>query len=294
MTTAFLASRIRAEEKLLLEAYAARGVQPRRIDDRQLALRLDSNGLEEVLAGVTVIHDRSVAFGTAVHLLEIAEARGIHCVNSSAVVRVAGDKLRTTVALQRNAVPQPRTHVAFSPEEALRILDEELGYPAVVKPTVGSWGRMVARLNDRHAAEAVFEDRAVLGGWTHRSLYLQELVQKPGRDVRVFVVGDDPIAAIYRTSEHWITNTARGGVTSCCSLSDSEGSAIADLALAAARAVGGGILAVDIVEDPDVGPLVLEVNHSMEFRNSIEPTGVDIPGAIVDWVLAQASVEVLA
>ena len=293
MAIAMLASRIRAEEKLLLKSYAARGVTPRRIDDRGLSLRLDAHGHEDAFGGVTVLHDRSIAYGTAVHLLEVAEARGIRCVNSSAVVRRAGDKLRTSVALATAGIPQPETRVAFSPEEALRVLDEELGYPAVVKPTIGSWGRMVARLNDRHAAEAVFEDRAVLGGWTHRSLYLQKLIHKPGRDIRVFVVGEEPIAAIFRHSEHWVTNTARGGKTSNCPLTGSSGSAIATLAMGAARAVGGGLLAVDLVEDPERGPLVLEINHSMEFRNSIAPTGVDIPGAMVDWIMAQVPHEVV-
>ena len=294
MSVAILASRIRVEEKLLIEAYLDRGINPRRIDDRRTSFRLDADGSESVLDGLSVLHDRSIAYGTSVHLLEIAEARGVQCVNTSSVVRCAGDKLRTSIALERASVPQPETRVAFSPEEALRVLDEELGYPAVVKPTIGSWGRMVARLNDRHAAEAVFEDRAVLGGWTHRSLYLQRLIQKPGRDIRVFVIGDQPICAIFRTSEHWITNTALGGKTSNCPLTGRDGTRLAELALAAAKAVGGGILAVDIVEEPDLGPLVLEVNHSMEFRNSIAPTGVDIPGAMVDWVLARVPAEVIS
>ena len=293
VTVAFLASRVRVEEKLLLAAYAARGVEPLRLDERSLSLRLDASTPPEsaphgrersrrgILDGIEVLHDRSISMGAAAHLTEVLEARGVRCVNSSTVVRTCGDKLRTTLALDRAGIPQPETRVAFSREEALRLLDEELGYPAVLKPTVGSWGRLVARLNDRHAAEAVLEDRELLGNWTHRSLYLQRLVDKPGRDVRVFVVGSEPVAAIYRTSEHWITNTARGGGVSRCEVS----SPLADLALAAAGAVGGGILAVDLVEDPDRGPLVLEVNHGMEFRNSIEPTGVDIPGAMVDYVL---------
>ena len=225
-------------------------------------------------------------------MVELLEARGIPCVNRAEVIRTCGDKLRTSLALAAAGVPQPETRVAFDTEEALRILDQELGYPAVLKPVVGSWGRLVARLNDRHAAEAVLEDRATLGGASHRTLYLQRLVQKPDRDVRVFVVGDEPIAAIYRESEHWITNTARGARTSRCEVDGPLG----ELALEAARAVGGEILAVDLVECPDEGPLVLEVNHGMEFRNSIEPTGVDIPGAMADHVLHRAAArqEVLA
>jgi [lysine-biosynthesis-protein LysW]--L-2-aminoadipate ligase len=280
---ALLASRVRVEEKLLLSAYQAAGVEPVRLDPRRLSADLSGSGLDQLLRDVTVVHDRSIAFGTTAHLLDALEARGIRCVNSAAVVRTCGDKVATSVALQRAGVPQPETRLAFSSEEALRILDEDLGYPAVLKPAVGSWGRLVARLNDRHAAEAVLEDREQLGGWTHRSLYLQRLVQKPGRDVRVFVVDDTPVAAIFRHSEHWITNTARGATTSACPVDGVFG----ELAMDAARAVGGGLLAVDIVEDPQRGPLVLEVNHGMEFRNSIDPTGVDIPGAMVSHVLAE-------
>jgi [lysine-biosynthesis-protein LysW]--L-2-aminoadipate ligase len=284
VNVAILTSRIRVEEKLLLEAYARAGAAVRQVDERELALRLDRAELPAALTGIEVAHDRGIAFGTAAHLLEVLEARGLETVNTSAVVRVCGDKLRTTLALQSAGVPQPETRIAFEPEAALRLLDEELGYPAVIKPTVGSWGRLVARLNDRHAAEAVLEDRSQLGGWTHRTLYLQRLVQKPGRDVRVFVVGEEPIAAIFRTSEHWITNTARGGRASACPHDGEFGA----LALAAARAVGGGIVAVDLVEDPIRGPLVLEVNHCMEFRNSITTTGVDIPGGMVAYVLERA------
>ncbi len=284
---AFLASRVRPEEKLLLEAYARRGVAVRRLDERRLALPLDGSPPPPELDGVAVVHDRSVAFGAAVHALEVLEGLGIRCVNPAAVVRACGDKVRTSARLARAGIPQPPTRLAFSTEEALRVLDEELGYPAVLKPAVGSWGRLVARLNDRHAAEAVLEDREVLGNWTHRSLYLQRFVRKPGRDVRAFVIGGETVAAIYRESEHWVTNTARGARTRRCPVDGTAGG-VGDLAARAARAVGGEVVAVDLVEDVDGSLLVLEVNHSMEFRNSIEPTGVDLPGLLVDFVLAVA------
>ena len=278
-----IASRVRVEEKLLLEAYARRGIAVRRLDERELALALDTTRprAADPFAGLSVVHDRGIAFGTSAHATEALETLGIECVNRSAVVRTCGDKVRTSLALARAGVPQPRTRLCFSPAEALRVLDEELGYPAVIKPAVGSWGRLVARLDGRSAAEAVLEDREVLGGWMHRSLYLQGFVEKPGRDIRAFVVGDEPIAAIYRESEHWVTNTARGARTSRCPVDGPVG----ETALRAARAVGGGILAVDLAEAPDGGLLVLEVNHTMEFRNSIAPTGVDIPGCMVEHVL---------
>ena len=179
--------------------------------------------------------------------------------------------------------------MAFTPESALAAI-EELGYPAVIKPVVGSWGRLLARINDRDAAEAVLEHKEVLGSYQHSIVYIQEFIAKPGRDIRAFVIGDETVGAIYRHSEHWITNTARGGQASKCPVTPE----IDDLCRRAAQAVGGGVLAIDLLEDPDRGFLVNEVNHTMEFRNSIEPTGVDIPARVVEYVLRRAKVSNVA
>lgn len=280
MRLAFLTSRLRTEEKLLIQELERREVPIERVDDG--ALRL-------ALAGPPpawdLLWNRSLAFGRALYAGQVLESRGVPSLNSPSVIATCGDKLATSLALVEAGVPTPETHLAFTPESALETI-EEMGYPVVLKPVVGSWGRLVARLDGRAAAEAVLEDRAVLGSWQQQLFYLQEFIEKPGRDARVFVVGDEPIAGIWRRSEHWITNTARGGRTENCPV----GGAMGEVALAAARAVTPegetSILAIDLIETPD-GPTVLEVNHSGEFRNSIEPTGVDIPGAMVDHVLSR-------
>ena len=111
---------------------------------------------------------------------------------------------------------------------------------------------------------------------------MQEYIKKPGRDIRSFVVGDETICAIYRTSAHWITNTARGGLATNCPVTPE----IDALSRAAAGAVGGGVVAVDLLEDQGRGLLVNEVNYTMEFRNSIHTTGVDIPARVIDYVVA--------
>jgi [lysine-biosynthesis-protein LysW]--L-2-aminoadipate ligase len=159
-----------------------------------------------------------------------------------------------------------------------------MGYPVVLKPLFGSWGRLLARINDRHAAEAILEHKKTLGGYVHGVFYIQEYIDKPGRDIRSFVVGDETVAAIYRNSPHWITNTARGGEAANCPITGE----IDDLSRAAARAVGGGAVAIDLLEDPDGRLLVSEVNHTPEFRNSIDTTGVDIPGRIIDHMVEVA------
>ncbi|WP_034409500.1 lysine biosynthesis protein LysX [Deinococcus murrayi] len=275
---AVLVSRIRTEEKLLFAELERRRVPYARLGDGELVLELRERDFPyETVLG------RSVSYGRTLYTLRALEARGVRCVNSAAVVETCGDKARTTLALEAAGVPTPRTLLAFTPAAALEAT-ERLGYPVVFKPLVGSWGRLVSRVNDRDAAEALLEHLEVLGSWQQHVYYVQEHIRKPGRDLRVFVVGDEPVAAIYRTSAHWVTNTARGAQASNCPLTHGVG----DLAVRAARAVGGGVLAVDLLETEEGELLVNEVNHSMEFRNSVDTTGVDIPGAVVDYLLAAA------
>ena len=274
---ALVYDRLRPEERLLIEAFEALGAP---LDKRYAPHeRVDLEVGRRDGAAPQVVLQRCVGQTRALALTRLYEARGDVVLNAASVAETCGDKLATSAALAHAGVPTPRTVVAFEPEQALALADD-VGYPLVLKPIVGSWGRMVARLNDRDALEAVLEHKRVLGGPDHGVVYLQEHVDKPGRDIRAFVVAGRVIAAIYRTSEHWITNTARGAVASACPVDD----ALSEVALAAAAAVGGGILAVDLVESPR-GLLVLEVNHSMEFRNSIATTGVDIPMAIARHAL---------
>ena len=278
MRLAMLCSRIRVEEKLLLAEMERRRIGFERIDDAELVLRLDRREFPYDL-----VFERSISFGRTLYALQTLESWGVRCVNTASVVATCGDKLLTSLALERAGAPTPRTALAFTPESALMAI-EELGYPAVIKPVVGSWGRLVARVTDRDAAEAILEDRATLGSWQQQIFYIQEYVDKPGRDIRAFVIGDETICAIYRQSAHWITNTARGGRASNCPVNG----AVGEMAQKAARAVGGGMLAVDLAETSDGRLLIIEVNHTMEFRNSIETTGVNIPARMIDYLIAAA------
>jgi len=271
----FLHTLIRKDEKLLLDELAARpDVSVVMIDDRLLTFKLGSRGF-----GVDTVLERSITHSRGLTALQLFEAGGVPCVNNSAVATTCGDKLLTSIALQKAGVPQPQVRVAFTAESALATI-EEMGYPVVMKPAVGSWGRLLAKINDRDAAEALLEHKEVLGSYHHSIFYLQEYVEKRGRDIRSFVVGDECIAAIYRTSDHWITNTARGGVATNCPVTAEIGT----LSVNAAEAVGGGMVAIDLFESKD-GILVNEVNHTMEFKNSVTTTGVNIPGAMVDYVI---------
>jgi len=277
-----LCSRVRVEEKLLFAALEERGVDYDRVDAQALAFDLGSNGLSQYDAVLV----RCLSHSQAYYLTRWLDGLGVPTVSSHQAIAVCGDKLLTSAALQKAGVPIPRTMVAFTPESALEAI-EEIGYPAVLKPLHGSWGRLLARVSDRYAAEAILEHKTTLGGYQHSIFYIQEYVEKPGRDIRSFVVGDETVAAIYRNSTHWITNTARGGEASNCPITPE----IDRISRAAAQAVGGGAVAIDIFEAPDGRLLVSEVNHTPEFRNSIAPTGVDIPGKIIDYVLEVAAMK---
>ena len=276
---AILMSRIRAEEKLLLKAFEARGVAVDIRDDRQIIFDLQRNEWQ----GYDVVLERCINHSRALSALRILTDWHVPTVNSYDTAACCGSKLETTTALIRHGLPTPRCKVAFTPASALEAI-EELGYPVVLKPAVGSWGRLLSKVNDRDAAETILEHKDVLGSYHHSIFYIQEYVEKDGRDIRSFVVGDETIAAIYRYADHWITNTARGARAENCPLTPE----IERLSVQASNAVGGGVTAVDLLESSDGRLLVNEVNYTMEFRNSISTTGVDIPARVVDYVLKMA------
>ena len=275
MKVGFLHSIIRKEEKLLLAEFRSRpGIKLEKIDDRGHIFNLHDGTPD-----YDVVIERCVNHSRALHALKIFNDLGIPTVNSAWVAQVCGSKFLTTQALIKKGVQTPKCYLAFTPESALEAMDE-LGYPCVIKPTTGSWGRLISKVNDRDAAEAILEHKQILGSYHHSIFYIQEYVEKQGRDIRSFVIGDQCIAAIYRISDHWITNTARGGETSNCPI-DTE---LHDISIQAAWAVGGGAVAIDIFET-NKGYMINEVNYTMEFRNSIDVTGVDITAKLVDYVL---------
>jgi [lysine-biosynthesis-protein LysW]--L-2-aminoadipate ligase len=211
------------------------------------------------------------------------ESQGVRTLNTHRAIAICGDKVLTTMALARHGVRTPGTVVAFSQDTALAAV-EKMGYPVVVKPSVGSWGRLMAKLNDREAAEAVLEHKRALEQGD--PYYIQAYVDKPGRDIRTLVVGDETVYAVYRRSPHWITNTALGAETASCQLTPE----IDHISRAAARAVGGEVVAVDLLEAPDGSLLVNEVNHTPEFHGAVTATDTDVAGRIVAYAMRVASV----
>lgn len=275
MKIGVLYTRMRVEEKWIFEALEKRHIPFEKILDRQVSLELqDAAAWREY----DVILERSLSYKNGLYITQVLNAWGIPTINMHQVAAVCGDKLATSVALEKANLPQPRIWVAFTPETALETI-EKIGYPVVLKPVVGSWGRLLSKINDREAAEAILEHKEILGSFQHSVFYIQKHIQKPGRDIRTFVIGDQTVCAIYRYADHWITNTARGGQAAICPVTDE----LNELSVRAAQAVGGGVVAVDILEDPDHGFLINEVNHTMEFHSTVPLTGIDIPGMLVEY-----------
>lgn len=288
MRIGVLITHIRAEEKLLLAALRAQGVEPDILLDRELCFDLAAGAEQASPAGppwsaYQLVLERCVSTSRGLYALAVLNAWGIPTLNSWHTAALCADKLRSSLAFSTAGLPQPRTMLTFEPGRTVAAL-EELGYPGVLKPVTGSWGRLLARVNDRDSAEALIEHRQTLGDYQHHVYYSQALVDKPGRDIRAFFVGTRTVCAIYRTSAHWITNTARGGTASNCPVT----AELEALCQRAADAVGGGLLAIDLLEAPDGRLLLNEINHTMEFRNSSAPTGVDIAAEVAACALAQA------
>jgi [lysine-biosynthesis-protein LysW]---L-2-aminoadipate ligase len=269
--------RVREDEKMLWRAMDDLGVEYDKVYAPQLSF--DFAGPKPAWE---VVIERCVSQSRGYAIAASLEAWGVEVVNPSHVIANCGDKLVTNALLARHDIPAPRTQVAFEADHALEVI-EQMGYPVVMKPPVGSWGRLLSLIRDRDAAETVLEHKEVLGGYQHQIFYIQEIIDKPGRDIRAFVASGTCIAAIYRNSDHWITNTARGGKAENCPLTPE----LASLAERSARAVGGAVVAVDLVEDPARGLLVIEVNHTMEFKNSVTTTGVNIPLKIAEYAVSR-------
>lgn len=275
----FLYTRLRPEEKYLIAELENRSeVEVVRMNDGDLFFDISC-----VPEQVDVLFQRSLSYSRGLYISKIYAANGVPVVNTPAVAEHCGDKYVTSQILARDGISTPRVLMAFDEAAALAGV-EAMGYPCVLKPVVGSWGRLLAKVENRHTAEALIEHKATLGV-NHQVFYIQEYIQKPGRDIRAFVIGEEPICAIYRSSENWITNTARGGVATNCPLTNE----IAELCRRAAHAVGGGLLALDLFET-NHGLTVNEINHTMEFRNSITTTGVNIPEKMVDYVIQIAKI----
>ncbi|MDG6933452.1 MAG: lysine biosynthesis protein LysX [Nitrososphaerota archaeon] len=270
--------RLRYEEKELFNAAQKSGYNPVMVYLGELTVDL-TEGQRKLKETASVVLQRCVSHVRGLHVAAAFENVGVKTVNSYKVSSLCGDKMLTSLALAKAKVPTPRTLVTFSPEQTLNALDA-LGYPAVIKPVVGSWGRLVTRVRDREEAMSQIEAREAAGDSMNQVYYVQEFIKRPERDLRVIVAGDEIVASIYRYQPggDWRTNVARGGRAETAKLSGGEMETI----IRAAHAVGGGVLGVDAMEGPD-GLVVHEVNGTVEFRGAASVSDTNIPNKIVQY-----------
>ena len=279
-----LLSRVRVEEKLLLAELERRGVEIARFDDREFWLDLGApNSCHAPLrrrAGA--LHP---PLARPLHP-EGAERLGVPTVNSYEVANICGDKLLTSTALERAGMPTPRTLMAFTPESALEAC-EEIGLPGgaeaghrLVGPAAGQ-GQRPRRGRGAAGAQGHASARITTERSTFRSTC-------PSRDAI-----SAPSSSATRRSARSTATHRTGSPTPLAAASASNCPVSRELdAISHGRgqAVGGGVVAIDLFES-DRGLLVNEVNYTMEFRNSIDTTGVDIPARIVDYVMAVGQAE---
>ncbi|RDI71802.1 lysine biosynthesis protein LysX [Halopelagius longus] len=280
MKVGLLYSRIRRDEKLLLSELRERGHEVAKIDVRKEQFNISEP--PAAFDDVDIVVDRCLATSRSLYITQFLDAYDVPVVNSSETADVCADKVKNSLALERAGVPTPNTEVAFTVDSAMETI-EKFGYPCVLKPVVGSWGRLMAKVDSESAAEAILEHKATLGHYQHKVFYVQEFVEKPGRDIRVLAVDGEPVAAMTRSSDHWLTNAAKGGEVEAFELDDRA----LELVEQASDAVGGGLLGVDLMETGD-DYTVHEVNHTVEFKALNEAVDVDVPAEVVDWLEAKA------
>ncbi|MFB6131753.1 MAG: lysine biosynthesis protein LysX [Salinigranum sp.] len=282
MKIGVLYSRIRRDEKLLLTELRDRGHDVTKLDVRKHRFSLD--GTTAPVEDLDIVVDRCLATSRSLYATRFLQSYGVPVVNSPETADVCADKAKNSLALADAGVPTPETDVAFTKEAAMESI-ERFGYPCVIKPVVGSWGRLMAKIDTRDAAEAILEHKATLGHYEHKVFYVQEFVEKPGRDIRVLATDGEPVAAMVRSSDHWLTNAAKGATVTGYEPDDR----VCELVATASEAVGGGLLGVDLMETGD-DYTVHEVNHTVEFKALNDAVGADhdVPAKVVDWLEAKA------
>jgi len=277
-----LFDRVRLEEKMLQEKASELGHDAKMIDAKITQVNTESKKSDFDFGDVVL--ERCVSYFRGLHFTACLEFLDVPVINSFEVANNCGNKMITSLLLKKHNVPTPKTYFTFSSEAALENL-EKIGYPVVIKPVVGSWGRGVMPLKDRDTADAIIEVRELNDGPLDRIYYLQEMVNRPPRDIRVIVIGDQVVAAMYRTSSgSFKTNIAVGGEPVACEITKE----LEDVCMKAAKAVGGGILGVDVMEDKKRGLVVHEVNNTVEFKGLAKVVKKDIPKEMIDFAIKSA------
>lgn len=271
--------RLRVEEKMLQKEASELGHDAVMLDAKITQINTDSKKEDYDLGDVVL--ERCVSYFRGLHFTASLEFLDIPVLNKFEVANICGNKMFMTLLLKKNNIPTPKTYFSFSSESAAENL-EKVGFPLVIKPVIGSWGRGVMPLKDKDTMEAVFEIRDITDSPHDRIYYLQELINRPPRDIRVITVGDEPVAAMYRKSSGGFkTNIALGADPELCEITKE----MEDMASKASKAMGGGILGIDMMEDDQKGLVVHEVNNTVEFKGLARVSQRNIPKEMVEFAL---------
>ncbi len=274
--------RVRSEEKMLEEKAVELGHDTKMVDAKITQINTESKRSDFDFGDVVL--ERCISYFRGLHFTACLEFLDVPVINKFEVANNCGNKMITSLLLKKHNVPTPKTYFSFSSETALENL-EKIGYPMVIKPVVGSWGRGVMALKDRDTADAIIEVRELNDGPLDRIYYLQEMVKRPPRDIRVIAVGDQVVAAMYRTSTGGFkTNIALGAEPVPCEITKE----LEDICLKASKAVGGGILGVDLMEDEKRGLVVHEINNTVEFKGLAKVAKKNIPKEMIDFAVNSA------
>ncbi|MCC6013845.1 MAG: lysine biosynthesis protein LysX [Candidatus Verstraetearchaeota archaeon] len=275
-----LYDRIRVEEKLIINAAEKKGVELKPIDVKDLHLVITDPSKDREIFGDVAI-ERCISYFRGLHLAAILEGKNIKVINPYSILSICGNKMLTSIILAKHGIPTPKTIIAFTKEEALKAI-EEIGFPAVIKPIFGSWGRLVAQVKDKDVAQVILEHREEINNPLYQIYYIQEMIERPPRDIRCIVIDNEIIASIYRYSspDDWRTNIARGGRAEPCNLTED----MKEIILKTAEVIGGGVLGIDAMESKN-GIVVHEVNPTVEFKGAMSATGIDIAGKIIDYAV---------
>ena len=272
--------RLRTEEKLLQKNAEDLGYETSMIDAKITSFDTDSNAKNYEFGDVVL--ERCVSYYRGLHFTACLEFMDIPVINKFDVANTCGNKMITSMLLKKNNIPTPKTYFSFSAETALENF-ENIGYPLVIKPIIGSWGRSVMPIKDKDTAEAVIENRQVTDGPQDRIYYLQEMIDRPPRDIRVITIGDQAISAMYRKSSGGFkTNIALGADPELCEITKE----IENLCERTSKAVGGGILGIDLMEDKERGLVVHEVNNTVEFKGLVKVSKKNIPKEMIDYAIS--------
>lgn len=215
---------------------------------------------------------RPVSMYRAAYSAGAYESSGAFTVNTAEAIILSGDKALTYARLAARHIPVPPTFYAATPEAALEAA-KETGYPVVVKPAVGSWGRLVARAATPGKLEQVARLRQHLPCSPQKAMLIQPLLETNASDIRCIVVAGEPLGCMRRTAQRpgeWRSNVALGARVEPLKPSRE----IEELAARAADAVNGYFVSIDIFETRE-GYLVNEVNGVPEFKGFIRATGID-------------------